>query len=324
MDVRRWVMVTLCVTMGMAMAPMSHAQETGGTASVSVNAGGGSTPPILPSCPIEYLGELNGMYIYLTSDCANVTGYGSSADLIPVPQCQPGGMCGQPIAGHSVSVGNYVLVSLLAQDAKVADVPAWIKELNGQKAVVQKGINGRTSGDTRRENLSSLLRTIDDALVRLNSSDPVEAKTQVYNAYRATMDNYTKSFRFVGLAPPNDQKFGVRDVPSKQVLKTAAETNYSTANVDATRVQVTATKTKVLRVELAPRQFVYFQCFDVRVGMPNKPGLVTLKLGMQVKADGLVNPEVAQFSERGNYAHRLRDAGNNPYLVNSIDSLEPK
>lgn len=326
MDFRRWVKIALCVTMGMSMSPMVHAQEMEGSASVSVNAGGGSPPPENPpTCPIEYLGELNGIHYYVTSNCVDKTGYGSSTQMIPVPQCQPGGICGQPIAGTNHSAGRYMITLLEPPVANMVDVGKWIQELQARKAVIEKGVNGRSQADTRRAQLVNQLDVLNATLQKLNDPNlPAEAKQKAYDDYKVSMEVYTKSFRFVGLASPNSQRIGILDVKSNQPLKTAAETSYSTANVNAGRVTVRARKTKVLKVQTAPRQFVFFQCFDVQVEMPGNAAIVALKLGVQVKPDGVVNSEVAEFSERGNFAHRLRDSSNSPYLVNSIDGLEPQ
>lgn len=325
MDVRRWVKMILCVTLGLAIAPMSHAQETGGTASVSANAGGGwPPPPNPPTCPEEFLGELNGIYYYITSNCVDTSGYGSSTEYIQTPQCQ-GGVCGQPIATMDVGAGRYLIASLQPPGASAAEIAKWVAELQTRKAAVEKAVNGRSAGDTRRTFLSGQLADINQTLQTLNSATASPAtKRAAYDKHIATMDTYTKSFRFVGLAGRNEANFAIRDVKSKQVLKTAAETSFSTANVNTGRVRVTATKAEVLKVQVSARQTVYFQCFDLLIEKQGDPQLKTWHIGIQVKPDGVVNPVNSSFSERGNFAHRLRDASDTPYLVNSIDSLEPQ
>jgi hypothetical protein len=325
MDVRRWVKVALCVTMGMAMVPMSNAQEMGGTTSVSANAGGNwPPPPNPPTCPEEFLGELNGIYYYITSNCVDASGYGSSTEYIQTPQCQ-GGVCGQPIATMDIGAGRYLIASFQPPGATPAEIAKWVTELQARKTLVEKGVNGRSNGDTRRTYLAGQLADINQTLQTLNSAtaSPV-TKRAAYDKHTATMDTYTKSFRFVGLAGRNEANFAIRDVKSKQPLKTAAETSFSTANVNAGRVRVTATKAEVLKVQVSARQTVYFQCFDLLIEKQGDPQLKTWHVGIQVKPDGVTNPVNSSFSERGNFAHRLRDASDTPYLVNSIDSLEPQ
>lgn len=325
MDVRRFVKTALCMTIGMSMSPLLHAQDPAGPGSVSVNiGGGGSPPPALPNCPIVNLGEMNGIFLYITSDCANTTGYGSSPEEIPVPQCQPGGMCGQPIVRINIPASQYMVALYQPPGATAAEIAKWVQELTAQKAVAEKGINGRGQGDSRREQLESQLALINQTLAKLNSTVPPSAKRQAYEQHTAAMAAYTKSFRLVGLASPNSQRIGLLDAKSKQALKTAADTNYSTAKVDTARARVNATKGKVLKVQTAANQFAYFQCFDVLVEVPGNAAITTLKLGVQVKPDGVNTAEAAEFSERGNFAHRLRDRSGNPYLVSSIEPLEPK
>lgn len=320
MEISGWRKMAVCIIAGIALMPAAFAQEIGGD-SVTQTTGGGSAPPQNPpTCPIEYLGEINGIHYYVTSNCANVTGYGSSPELIAVPQCQPGGMCGQPLAGLNLRTGEYVLVGLQPPDVTAADIAAWKAETQALKAAVERGVGGRAQGDTRREQLANQLLLINPILDKLNTSTITRPE---YDQFKASMDEYKKSFRFVGLAQPNSQRLGILDAKSRVAIKTAAETSYSTANVVATRVRVTATKSKVLKVQKTPQEFVYFQCFDVTLRFPGDPTLKTLKLGIQVKADGIASAEVGTFSERGSFAHRLRDTANNPYLVNSIDSLEP-
>jgi len=319
MAIRGWWKVVVCVIAGFAMTSATFAQEIGGD-SVTQATGGSGPPPNPPTCPIEYLGEINGVHYYVTSNCVNLTGYGNSMDLIAVPQCQPGGMCGQPIVGLGLRTGDYVLVGLQPLLAMPDDIAVWKAETLALKTAVEKGIAGRAQGDTRREQLNNQLSIINPILAKLNSSQITQ---QEYDQFKASMDEYKKSFRFVGLAMPNPQRIGILDAKSKVAIKTAADTNYSTANVNAGRVRVTATKSKVLKVQKTAREAIYFQCFDVTISLPGDPTLKTLKLGVQVKADGIASAEAATFSERGNYAHRLRDSGNNPYLVNSIDALEP-
>lgn len=324
MDVRRFVKTALCMAIGMAAAPVLYAQDPGGLGSASVNVGGATPPPALPNCPMANLGQMNGIFIYLTSDCANTTGYGSSPEEIPVPQCQPGGTCGRPIVRLGLPASQYMVALYQPPGATAAEIAKWVQELQGQKAAVEKGINGRTKGDSRRDQLESQLSLINQTLAKLNSTDPASAKRQAYDQNKATMDAYAKSFRQVGLVSPNTQRIGLLDAKSKQVLKTAADTNYSTANVNAAQFRVNAKKSKVVKVTTAANQFAYFQCFDVLVEVPGNPSITTLKLGVQVKPDGISNAENAEFSERGNFAHRVLDGSGNPYLVNSIDSLEPK
>ncbi len=275
-------------------------------------------PPVgtPPNCPEYLIGQIDGVYYYGTSNCADTFGFGQSNVSIPVPQCM-GMNCGTPI-----SLVGHPLELKVAADAD--PVPGWIAELEAKLTELQSAANSRPAGDGRRERLGRLIPFVQRTLAYLRSGESLTNKTAAKTRYDEQLANHQHSMQHIGLAGQDPQKFAINDLKINGAPKSAANTIFTPSGSYPSGVTVTSSRGAVLKVEVATGQFKYYQTFLVTVSSSNSARRIDMRVGVEVTDEGLTTTEDAEFSERGRFGHRVRTkTGRTPFLVNGFSDLEP-
>ncbi|MFN9719058.1 MAG: hypothetical protein ACK58L_10215 [Planctomycetota bacterium] len=272
-----------------------------------------------PNCPEFLLGQIDGVYYYGTSNCVDTYGFGQSPLNIPVPQClAEGDECGRPIS----------LLNLLPQDEPTPDnLARWIQEVEKKKEELQRIVDSLPPTDGRRQRLQKLISFMQRTLTYLkNPGETLQMKALAKQQYDIHLTLHEHSLASIGIAGENPQRFSVRDVKIEGTPKSAADTNFVPSGQYPIGVEVVSTKGPVLKVEVAPGQFSYFQTFEISVKSDNAQRRIEMSVGVEITDEGLTSttPLSARFSERGRYAHRLVAPGDRPFLVTGFTNLEPR
>lgn len=293
-----------------------------------------------PNCPDYPVGEFNGVWFYVTTDCAGQTGYGESLTYYEESQCL-NGSCINPVAPVGIQDGTVREIPQEVIDGWIADVQSTIDRLN-------RAINTPQTGPDRRARMRVIMPFLNSTLTFLKSDANGSSKEQAYAEFRRELQAHQKAWTAMKFAPGPGAQVSVllRDQPIPVELsnKTVAETKFNTEKVKPQQATVKPTIGPLLKlVPKAGADPIYFQCytvevtrhvehgfrggFGIEIGAPAPPVISrdTLSIGVQVKpttaeAARAVN---AEWSERGAYAHRLRGPGSRPWLVVGSTNLEP-
>ncbi len=273
----------------------------------------------LPKCPEMPMAFSNGIWFYVTSDCRGVSGFGQSLSFFPDRQCNPDFTCRNPVS--TVGPQNDPMSKGPLSNEMERKVLAISRRLNR--------IAGGPSGERTRR-AASLQPLTAQTLTYVRSSASNADKQAAFDQLTAALQQHEKHWNFVGLAPPNDSKLWVTDNQVPEPPKTAAETVMDTSSTDPSLIRVNVSRGSLLRVNSGDQTTpeVFFQTFTVKVNRVVNGAAVppekTLLYGIECAPTAAEKTTAipAQISERGAYAHRLRDPSGRPVLVNGYTNLE--
>jgi hypothetical protein len=319
-SLRRWILFT-GVTISLA-TQMASAQMRPVPMPVP------PSPPAAspPNCPVYLMGQVDGVYYYGTSNCIGLSGYGQSNVKIPVPQCVSGS-CGTPISIIYSNPPVLLKQTDSPQQGQVSpdSVEDWIREIKEKRDELQSAATNRPMGDGRRQRIDRILPFLQKTIEFLENPRPTAGDKQMAKErYDEQIALHLHGMERIGLAGEDPQRFAVGDKQISGSPKAAADTNFVTSSVLPANVTVNVSKLNVLKVETSAGAFSYFQTFLVEVRSSRASQNIDLRLGVEVTADGLTSTTDAEFSERGEFAHRIRTkAGAMPFLVNGYSNLGP-
>jgi hypothetical protein len=282
-------------------------------------------PDPIADCPLYPVGNINGYWQYVTSDCQIMPqlGFGSSHQFFPDSQCDDvTHSCLNPVAALDVAPVSEVRA--------LDDVADWIADVTRIRDYLQRIVDASFTGPGRKQRVKKVIGFASDELEYLGDpAVPEDKKRDSYFHFLSAYDEHRMKWSRMRLAPgPGSNVWTSKDTPMVADLKSAADTVYSNDHVPADKVSVTAVKGQLFTVtptpEIGP---LYYQTFVLIVSPASgSPAARILNIGVQVEPTAAEIPTAVSvtLSEGGHYTHRLRGPGSRPFLVSGKTNLIPE